>query len=171
MLRILAPWLPSGLTQASPPHRPPGCPVRPEALGQGLWAPGPVSSIPGSLGPWSRPQWSWDPAQEPCPYRPAAWGGGDLLGWRLPSFLQDDLQDLQSLGPQLLCVHQRGGRTSASRREMLLAATASECHALPPGLERAERRSSLHSWLFVPPSPGQAGLTEEGDGHRRPSAL
>lgn len=53
-------------------------------------------------------------------------------GWEgCPSFLQEDLQDLQSLGMGLsssVYTPEGAGLLSASRREMLLAATASECH-------------------------------------------
>ena len=82
-------------------------------------------------------------------------------GWeRLPSFLQEDLQDLQSLGMGLSSpVHTPAGTgvLSAPRREMLLAATASECHvpATWPGEGRKEVPTAQRALCPTPARPGR----------------
>lgn len=144
--------LPSGLYTGVSPHRPPGHPVRPEALGRAPRAQGPVSSIPAPWGPGPAHSGAGS-SQEPCPCRPAARGGGYLLGVGgapIVSAGRSPGSPVPWDGPQFIRVHTSGGVLSASRREMMLAATASECHVPATWAGVGRKEVPTAPWALCP---------------------
>lgn len=85
------------------------------------------------------------------------------------SKISRDLQGLQSLGMGLSSsMYTLGGAgvPSASRREMSLAATASECHVPATWAGGGRKEVPPNSGLSVPPRQARLGLMKRGRGHR-----